>query len=890
VSVRDLDALFAPQSVAVIGASDRPRSVGAVVIRNLLRGGFRGPVMPVNPEHDAVGGVLAYPDVASLPVVPDLAVLCTPPETVPGLAAELVARGVRAAIVLTAGLSGPGAPGGHAALLRAARRRMRILGPNCIGLLVPGIGLNASFAHVDAPAGGIAFVSQSGALCTAVLDWARGRGIGFSHFISLGDSVDVDVGDALDYLGADPSTRSILLYVEAVAEARKFMSAARAAGRNKPVIAIKSGRESAGARAAASHTGALAGADDVYDAAFRRAGMLRVREIEELFGAAETLARARDVRGDRLLILSNGGGPGVMATDALVAGGGTLAPLSDALRQELDALLPATWSRANPVDLVGDASAERYGQALRLAFADGGADAILVLNAPTAIASSEEAAEAIAASASARPAALFTSWMGGDGAEGARDILRRAGVATYETPERAVRAFLHAIAYRRNQEQLMETPPSLPAEFSTRPAEARSAIERARRGGQEWLTEPEAKAVLSAYGLPSVETCVTATAEEAAERAGALGFPVALKLVSAKVVHNSEVGGVALDLETPEAVREAGRAIERRLAEMRPDATFEGLAVQPMVRRPGAFELIAGATTDPVFGPVLVFGHGGTDVELLGDRAVGLPPLNLQLARALIDRTRIARRLAGHRGRAPADRDAIALALVRLSQLLIDLPEVRDVDVNPLLADAQGVLALDARIRIGPEAPAPGFAIRPYPSELRETLQIADGRRVVVRPIRPEDEPAHRLFFERLDSDDVYFRFFSLVREMPHSQLARYTQIDYDREMAFIAHEPDAADTLGVVRAVSDPDNTEAEFAIIVRSDLKGKGLGRALLEKMIRYCRERGTGELVGQVLSANHAMLSLAGELGFERRFDAEAGVVEVRLRLGPRPRTRR
>lgn len=892
MSVRNLDALFEPRAVAVIGASTRPQSVGSVVMRNLLRGGFQGAVMPVNPNHEAVAGVFAYPVVASLPVAPDLAVICTPPATVPHLVAELGDRGARAVVVLTAGLSGirEGRGGDlQQAMLRAAGRKgVRILGPNCLGILVPGIGLDASFAHVEALPGRLAFVSQSGALCTAVLDWARPRGIGFSHFVSLGDSADVDVGDVLDYLGAEPSTGAILLYLESVRAARKFMSAGRAAARNKPVIVIKSGRVTEGARAAASHTGALAGADDVHDAAFRRAGMLRVHEIQELFDAAETLARSRPVGGDRLLIVTNGGGPGVMATDALVAGGGVLAELSADTRRKLEEVLPPTWSGANPVDIIGDAPGSRYAAALRILLADSEADGLLVVHSPTAIASSQDAARAVAETVAevGRRRAVLTSWLGDEAAEPARRILREAGIATYDTPGDAVRAFLHMVRYRRNQDQLMETPPSLPREFVPRTAAARAVIEKAMGAGREMLSEPDSKEVLSAYGIPTVETRIADDIEGAVKLATELGFPVALKILSPQLTHKTDVGGVALDLENTEAVREAAYGMSRRLCEVRPDARLEGFAVQRMARRPGAHELILGVFTDPVFGPVLLFGRGGIAVEVIADRAVGLPPLNMNLARELMGRTRVSRLLEGYRGRPPADRDAIGLALIQLSQLVVDLPEVLEVDVNPLVADEEGVLALDARIRIGSEAPRERLAIRPYPSELEEEVELPAGRSVAVRPIRPEDEPAHRRFFERLHPDDVYLRFFNSVRDIPHSQLARFTQIDYDREMAFIACEPGPeAETLGVVRAIANPDNTQAEFAIIVRSDLKGQGLGRALLEKMIRYCRGRGTGELVGEVLSGNRPMLSLARSLGFSRRFDQERGVFDVRLTLSGR-----
>ena len=893
MSVRNLESLFRPSSVAVIGASDTPGSVGTVVFRNMLRAGFSGIVTPVNPRHTAVQGVRAYPTVSEAPDPPDLAVICTPPATVPGLIRELGEAGSRAAVVLTAGLAAQEGPSGatlQEEMLEAARpHRLRILGPNCVGIMVPGIGLNGSFAHLDVLPGSLAFLSQSGGLCTAVLDWANAGGIGFSHFVSLGDSADVDVGDVLDYLGGEPETTAILLYLESIDEARKFMSAARAAARNKPVLVIKSGREPEGARAAASHTGALAGADEVYDAALSRTGMLRVFEIDELFDAVETLARAKPLLGDRLAVLTNGGGPGVMAADALSAKGGRLAELTEETIDKLDAVLPTTWSRGNPVDIIGDAPGERYAGAMQALLDDPGVDAILVLHTPTALASGADAARAIIAAVQEHGARrnVLTSWLGRETAAKGREILRAAGIPTYGTPEHAVRAFMHMVRYRRNQELLMETPPSLLEDFAAGSGEAMEVIRLALEEGRAMLTEPEAKTVLAAYGIPIVETRIATNPSEAAEVAAELGFPVALKLLSPDVTHKSDVGGVALDLESAYAVSGAAHTMLERLSAHRPEARVDGFTVQRMARRPRSHELIVGTATDPVFGPVILFGQGGTAVELVQDRAVALPPLNATLARELVSRTRISKLLEGYRDRPPADMEAILETLIKLSQLTIDLPEVAEIDVNPLLADEEGVLALDARIRVEPasEDGAGRLAIRPYPKELEETVTLRGGSTVLMRPIRPEDEPAHRDLFRAFSNEDMRFRFFGLVRELPHSQMARYTQIDYDREMAFIATDPEESTdtkTLGVVRVVADPDNTEAEFAIIVRSDMKRQGLGHALMEKVIDYCRDRGTEAIVGQVLLDNHRMLKLAETLGFTKHYDAAAEVVEVRLEL--------
>lgn len=896
MSVRNLESLLRPRSIAVVGASDRPGSIGAVMLRNLVRGGFGGPILPVHPKLHSINGMLVYPDVASLPQVVDLAVVCTPAATVPAVIASLAAAGTRAAVVLSAGMSecDDGGPTHAERMLDAARPHgLRVLGPNCLGVAVPGIGLDATFAHVASLPGNLAFVSQSGAVCTVALDWARGSEIGFSHFVSLGDEADVDAADLLDWLGSDPDTRAILLYLESIRGARKFMSAARAAARNKPVIAIKSGRFTEGARAAASHTGALAGADDVCDSALRRAGVLRVERIHELFDAAETLVRTRPVTGDRVAILTNGGGLGVLAADRVAAAGGRLAILADATIAALDAVLPPTWSHGNPIDIIGDASGDRYVAALRAVLADPGIDLLLVVHAPTALASSEEAARAIAGLVGdgVPQGRIWTSWPGRVSADPARRILRGAGIATYDVPEDAVEAFGRMLAHQRNQALLMETPPSLPGEFVRDLARARAPVEAALAEGREMLTEPEAKQVLAAFGLAVVPTEIARDAEDAVAVARRVGFPVALKVLSHAVTHKSDVGGVALDLETAEDVAAAARAIEARLRARCPEVPGCGFAVQPMARRPGASELIVGAACDPVFGPFVLFGHGGTAVEVIGDRAVALPPLNAALARELVSRTRVAKLLHGYRSQPPVDLDAVYLALVQVAQIVVDVPEVVELDVNPLLADEHGVLALDARIRVRPVEPARArrspidrLALRPYPRELEETVALRDGRRLLLRPIRPEDEPAHQAMFRSLSPDDVRFRFFNRIKELPHSQMARYTQIDYDREMAFIAVEPPGPDTLGVARAIFDPDHVQAEFAIVVRSDQKGLGLGHALLDALIRHCRQRGAERIVGQVLPENRPMLDLAESLGFARRFVPGERVIEVALALAP------
>lgn len=875
MSIRNLDKLFAPQSVAVIGATDKPGRVGKVVLRNVVSGGFKGAIWPVNPKYRRLDGLDCYPSIATLPAAPDLAVICTPPDTVPRLVAELGAKGGKAAVVLTAGLNAEKLRDGRtlaqAALDAARPHLLRLLGPNCLGLLVPGIKLNASFAHTAAEPGRLAFVSQSGALCTIVLDWARGHGIGFSHFVSLGESADVDFGDVLDYLAGDGQTRAILLYIESVKHARKFMSAARAAARSKPIVAVKSGRNARAAQAAASHTGALAGGDDVYSAALRRAGILRVDGVEELFDAVETLAQLRRLPGERLAIVTNGGGPGVMAVDKLIQYGGTLADLSPETLAKLDKALPPTWSHANPVDIIGDAGRERYAAALEAVLADPDVDAVLAMHCPTAVIDSLDAAEAVIAAAKTTQKNILACWSGGPAVAAAHKAFDAAGVIAFETPDAAARAFAHMNEYRRNLRNLMQIPPELPEDFTPDHAAVRAVIDKAMAEKRSLLNEVEAKRILAAYGIPTVPTEAVDSSQAAMSAARRLGYPVALKILSPDISHKSDVGGVALNLEDVAEVRAAAEAMLARVKRLKPDARIDGFTVQPMVRRARAHELIVGALTDPIFGPAIMFGAGGVGVEVIGDRAIALPPLNMHLANDLIDRTRVSRLLFGYRDFPVVDRAKLAALLVRVAQLIADHAEMAELDINPLYADAEGLVALDARVVLRPSDKVghDRLAIRPYPKGLEETVTLRSGESVLLRPIRPEDEPAHAEFVAGLSPEDFRLRFFSPMRKLGHSELARFTQIDYEREMALIAVRPKADganETLGVVRIVTDPDNRQAEFAILVRSDVKGHGLGEALMRKIIDYCRQRGTGEIIGDILRENQAMRTLAAELGFE------------------------
>jgi len=891
MSVRNLNKLFAPRSVALIGASNRPGSLGATLLHNLVAGGFDGAIHPVNPKHTELAGLPVVASVAELAAAPDLAVICTPAETVPMIIRQLGERGTRAAVVLSAGLAGARDERGRSlkqAMLDAAHPYLlRILGPNSAGLLAPAIKLNASVAHSGALPGRIAFVSQSGALMTGVLDWARSRGIGFSHFIALGDSSDVDLGDVLDYLASDGATGSILLYVEHLRYARKFMSAARAAARSKPTLVLKAGRAGGMERAAASESGALAGMDDVFDAAIRRAGMLRMFTTEQLFAAVETLAHARPLHGERLAIVANGAGPGVLAYDALVCGGGTAAELAPGTLEGLSAVLPS-GARANPVNLHGDAEPERYRQALELLLRDPNTDAVLVVHAPTANVDSADIARAIAPLAKGASRNVLSCWLGGDSVAGAREIASSAGMPTFDTPEDAVAGFLQIVHYRQNQNLLMQVPPSVSSIAASERGTARALVREALAAGRYLLSDPETKAILRAYGMSLVETRAAATVDEAVAAARGIGFPVAVKILSPDVMHKSDVGGVALDLDSEAAVRSAAQRVRKRLQELRPDARFEGFSVQAMARRPEGHELILGAATDPVFGPVILFGQGGIAVQVADDHAVALPPLNAVLARDMIARTRISRLLAGYRNRPPSDMDAIVAALVQVSRLVCDIPEIVELDINPLLADARGAIVLDARMRLAladrSGSTLDRLAIRPYPRELEQSIPW-EGGQLLLRPVRPEDGPAHLRFFDALTPDDVRYRMFVRIRELNPSQLARFTQIDYDREMAFIATRtgPDGLpETLGVGRVVADPDNVSAEFAVTVRSDLKGKGLGKILMQKLIDYCRLRGTREIVGEALPQNNRIIGLVKKLGFEVFPAGEEGVRKFRLVL--------
>ncbi len=841
----------------------------------------------------SIGGRRCYPDIASLPQAPELAVIATKPDTVPGLIGELGKKGTRAVVAITAGFS----PALKQAMLDQAKPYcLRIIGPNCLGIAVPGIGLHANFELNRPPAGKLAFLSQSGALVTGILDWAMARDIGFSYVVSMGDMADVDVGDLLDFLAADIATQSILLYLETIPAARKFMSAARSAARAKPVIVIKSGRYRESAQAAATHTGALAGSDAAVSAAFRRAGLVRVEELEELFAAAETLTSLKGVAGNELMILTNGGGAGVLAVDDLIQSGGRLAPLSEDAVAELDKVLPANWSRANPVDIIGDAAPKRYAAALDALLPNLKADALLVVNCPTALASSSGAAQAVIEAIERAPNAerlppILTNWLGEEAAAGGRRIFREAAIPTYESPTDAVKGFLYLWQHTQAQEALLRTPPRETERTHVAEEAARTVMRNAAAAGRSMLTEPEAKAVLSAYGIPTVATRVAATPHEVEAIAEGLlqqAPALAVKILSKDISHKSDVGGVRLGLRSAQEAVRAAEQMLRRVAELKPDARIEGFTVQPMVMRPNAHELLMGVYEDRLFGPMILFGAGGTATEIIHDTAVALPPLDDELARDLMEQTRIYKLLEGYRDRPPADLAAIAEALRRLSQLVVDCPAVKELDINPLLADETGVIALDARLRIDPSqvemaGPNPNLAIRPYPNQWERWIGTDNGYRVFVRPIRPADEHLYGTFIEKLSPEDIRFRFLTPRKEFSHKFIARFTQIDYSRAMAFVALDKEQKELLGVARLAADPDYVKGEYAIIVRSDLTGTGIGWALMRHLIRYAEKEGLRELVGDVLASNQRMLEMCRALGFEIGADPEdMSIRKVRLKL--------
>ncbi len=895
MSTYRLQSIFRPSSVAVVGSRSRPRSVGRAVINNLLEAGFAGPIALVNLHATMLEGVTTVKRLRDLPWTPDLVVIATPPHTVPGIAREAAERGAGAVAVLTAAMGkGPGSP---AAQLEAIAREkgLRVLGPNCLGVIAPHVRLNASLAGRFPKAGDLALISQSGAISGGLVEWSMSRSVGFSAVVSLGDALDVDFADLLDYFATDHRTRAILLYVEAIRDARKFMSAARAAARTKPVVVVKSGYVSHIGPTGndLTHVQRLAQPRAVYDAAFRRAGLLQVRSLDELFSAAETLGRLRGFPGRRLAILTNGGGVGALSVDRLNDLGGTLAELSDDTRDRLDAMLPAGWSRTNPVDLLTDIDAERYAATIEALLDDPENDALLAVNVPTVLSSAVETAEAMTRLLKSRPSSrrqkpVFAVWLGHDPV--AADVLDAARIPNYPTESDAVGGFMHLVRYREAQAALMETPPSLPEDFVVDVESARAEVKSALRDGQPWLDPMATARVLDAYGIPVAPLQRAHDADEAVRLARpmlAQGKAVALKILSPDIPHKSDIDGVRLNLASEDAVHDAATGILERARAARPQARIAGLVVQPTLLRPKARELIAGIADDAIFGPVVVFGRGGTAVDVIDDKALALPPLDLRLAHELIGRTRVSRVLKAYRDVPAADERAIALVLVKLAQLAADIPEIRQLDINPLLADRDGVIAVDARIAVAPSRQLhkgrghPRFAIFPYPKEWERHIELADGSHAFVRPVRPEDDAMFREFFTHVTDEDLRLRFFQSVRHFSHEFIARLTQIDYARSMALVALHPQTGEMLGAVRLHADANYDRGEYGILVRSDLKGHGIGWRLMKIMIEYAQWLGLKTVEGQVLRENRTMLAMCEHLGFRLKPDPdEPTVMDVEL----------
>jgi acetyltransferase len=889
-----LDGFFAPQSVAVIGATDRERSVGRTVIANLCSGTFKGKVYPVNPARAELMGLKCWARIGAIPEQVDLAVIITPAPTVPALIAECVDAKVQAAIVISAGFRENGTEG--QALERQIQRElsrgtMRLIGPNCLGVMNPHVGLNATFAQDIVRPGNVAFLSQSGALLTAILDWSLAEQVGFSAIVSTGSMLDVGWGDLIEYFGNDPQTRNIVMYMESVGDARAFLSAAREVALRKPIIVIKAGRSEAASKAASSHTGAMTGSDEVFDAALRRCGVLRVQSISDVFYMAEALGKQPRPRGPRLTILTNAGGPGVLATDTLIANGGELAALSGETVEALNNLLPPHWSHGNPIDILGDADPARYAQALEIALRDPNSDGLLVILAPQGMTDPKKVAEGLAPHAKMHGKPLLASWMGGKVVAAGVETLNEAGIPTFSYPDTGARVFDFMWKYTYNLRELYETPGYAEdvAAMEIAREKVSGVLDVVRRAGRTLLTEAESKQVLALYNIPTVETRIAGSEAEAVSSANAIGYPVVLKVHSETITHKTDVGGVKLNLQTEKAVRDAYREIESAVVTHADQAQFQGVTVQPMIRTEG-YELILGSTVDAQFGPVILFGAGGQLVEVFKDRALALPPLNTTLSRHLIEQTQIAKALRGVRGRAPVDMAALEGILVRFSRLIVEQPWIKEMDINPLLASPVKILALDARIVLHdaktPEAELPRPAIRPYPSQYVFPWKMKDGTEILIRPIRPEDEPAMIAFHETLSERSVYLRYFhmeKLSERVAHDRLIQKCFIDYDREMALVAVRAGAGgaeEILGIGRLSKNPGTREAEVAVLVTDKHQRQGLGMEIVRRLIVAARDEKLESIEANTLPENIAMRALSAGLGFESEWGVGASRAILKL----------
>ncbi len=889
-----LDPLFLPKSVAVIGASERPGSVGRSVLWNLLSSPFGGTVYPVNSKRSNVLGIKAYPSVTELPDKVDLVVVTTPADTVPDLIHESVECGIPGGIVISAGFKEFGEHGKELErqISKIIQGKMRLIGPNCLGVMNPIRGLNATFAHTVARPGNVAFISQSGALCTAVLDWSLRENVGFSAFVSIGSMLDVNWGDLVDYFGSDPRTHSIVIYMESIGDARSFLSAAREVSLTKPVIVIKAGRTAAAAKAAASHTGALTGSDEVLDAAFRRTGVLRVNSIADIFFMSDVLAKQPRPRGNRLCILTNAGGPGVLATDALVAGGGELSDLSEETMKAFDAFLPPQWSHNNPVDILGDAEPERYAKSLEIAAKDPSIDGMLVVLTPQEMTNPTQIAEKLKPYAKGLGKPVLASWMGGAEVAAGEQILNQAGIPTFQFPDSAVRAFNYMWRYSYNLKGIYETP-AMPqhADAAVQRSKAERIIQDVRKSGRTILTEYESKQLLKAYDIPTVETRIAETEEQAVQAANEIGYPIVLKLYSLTITHKTDVGGVQLNLRDAEAVKKAFQGIRSAVTEKVGAEHFQGVTVQPMAKLDG-YELIIGSSLDSQFGPVILFGTGGQLVEVFKDRALALPPLNSTLALRLIEQTKIFTALKGVRGRKPVDIQGLEDLLVRFSQLVVEQPWIKEIDINPLLASPDRLLALDARVVLHgaemTEETLPKAAIRPYPTRLVEEWFAKDGKPVTIRPIRPEDEPAMIEFHKKLSERSVYLRYFQplkFTQRTAHERLTRTCFIDYDREMALVAEretESGEKQLLAVGRLSKLHGRSEAELAAVAIDEAQHKGLGTEIYRRLIQVAKDEKMTKVISNMLPENREMRAICTKLGFKMLSSLEDNMIRAELAL--------
>ncbi len=873
----NLDRIFNPKSIAVIGASDEKGSVGYTLMKNLTELGYEGKVYPVNIRKKEILGFKAYKTVDQLPETVDLAVIATPAKTVPDVVEQCGKAGIIGIIIISAGFKEVG-PEGKALedrILEIKKKyNLRIIGPNCLGIIRPSINLNATFVTRMPKPGNIAFISQSGALGAAILDWGIHENIGFSNFVSIGSMIDVDFGDLIDYFGTDPKTRSILMYIEGITDAREFMSAARHFAKTKPIIVVKAGKFGESAKAAASHTGSLTGEDMTYDAAFKRAGIVRVEEIDDLFNIAEVLDMQPLPRGPNLAIITNAGGPGIMATDALIAREGKLAKLSRKTMERLNSILPRYWSRGNPIDILGDAKADRYRAVVEACIEDENVDGLLIIYTPQGVSDPAEIARNIVELGKSKGhyKTLLTSFMGYEEVEEANHILTENSVPTFSTPEQAVKSYMYMYRYKRNLELLYETPEELPVE-SVPPKRPLMVIMRnVAKENREILTEIEAKQLLEYYNIPVVKTLVAKTVDEAAISASQIGYPVVLKILSPQIVHKTDAGGVVLDIASEAELREAFDLIIKRAKEYNPEAEIRGVTIQPMIKKRG-YEIILGAKTDPLFGPVILFGMGGVGVELFKDVAIGLPPLNQILARRIMEETKVYQLLKGYRNAPPANLRLLEGIMVRFSRMLVDFPQLKEVDINPLLIDEKEALALDARIVIDKERvfaelePHEHLVISPYPIKYETLWKLRDGQIVLLRPIKPEDEPLWLEMFKNFSEQTIHHRFFNVIEETPHEVRVRYCNIDYDREIAIVAELPGDGQRkiLGVVRLVIEPDGKTGEIAIVVADSWQGLGLGSKMLDHMIEICKDKKLETIYGLLLSDNYLAINLMKKMGF-------------------------